>query len=33
MSKTLKLCEKYFGTKDFYEILGIKKTATEKEST
>lgn len=32
MPSTLESCEKYFGTKNIYEIFGIEKTAIEKES-
>lgn len=32
MSELVKLCLKYFQTKDFYEILSIENTANEKES-
>lgn len=33
MSELLKLCNRYFQTKDFYEILNINRSANEKEST
>lgn len=32
MSELLELCEKYFGTRDFYEVLKIKNTASDKDS-
>lgn len=32
MSSTLEACEKYFGTKNIYEIFGIDKAALEKDS-
>ncbi|KAH8368573.1 hypothetical protein KR200_001768, partial [Drosophila serrata] len=28
---TLELCEKFFGTRDVYKLLDLKKTASEKE--
>lgn len=31
MSELLELCEKYFGTRDFYEVLKIKNTASDKD--
>lgn len=31
MSNLLDLCETYFGCRDFYEVLNIPKTATEKD--
>lgn len=32
MADLLKLCKKYFGKKDLYEVFGITKDANEKES-
>lgn len=31
MSKFLDLCEKFFDTRDYYEILKIEKDASEKD--
>lgn len=31
MSKLFDLCEKYFGERDLYEVLGVSKTANEKQ--
>lgn len=32
MSSFKEKCEEYFGTSDFYKILGVSKSASEKES-
>lgn len=32
MPQLLELCEKYFQTKDFYEVLNLKRTASDKDS-
>lgn len=31
MAKLVDLCEKYFGSRDFYEVLKISKTANDKQ--
>lgn len=31
MAKLHDLCEKYFGSRNFYEVLEIPKTASEKQ--
>lgn len=31
MSSTLDLCEKFFGTRDIYELMGIEKNALQKD--
>lgn len=31
MPTTLELCEKYFGTRDIYELMNLKKDAIEKD--
>lgn len=32
MPSTLDLCEKYYETRDVYKLLGIEKSALEKDS-
>lgn len=32
MPSTLELCEKYYGTRDIYKLLGITKNTLEKDS-
>lgn len=31
MPSTLDLCEKYYGTRDIYDLMGITKDALEKD--
>lgn len=33
MPSTLDLCEKYYGTRDIYDLMGITKDALEKDGT
>ena len=32
MGDLIKLCKKYFGTKDLYEVFDIEKNAVDKDS-